>query len=100
MSDGGWGRGPVIDISGGRPQLRLPNLPRPPARLVRLALIGFAALVVLLTGYYQIEPDQVGVVQRLGAYVRTTEPGPHFKIPLGFETVTKVPVQRQLKTEF
>jgi modulator of FtsH protease HflK len=100
MSDSGRGRGPVIDISGGRPQIRLPSFPRPPAHFVRIALIGFVVLAVLLTGYYQIEPDQVGVVQRLGAYVRTTEPGPHFKIPLGFETVTKVPVQRQLKTEF
>jgi membrane protease subunit HflK len=31
--------------------------------------------------------------------VRTTEPGPHLKIPLA-ETVIKVPVQRQLKMEF
>jgi len=100
MSDGGWGRGPVIDMSSGRPQIRMPQFPRPPVQLLRLALIGIALLTFLLTGYYQIEPDQVGVVQRLGRYVRTTEPGPHFKIPFGVETVTKVPVQRQLKAEF
>src|SRR5262249_38390133 len=52
------------------------------------------------TGYYQIEPDEVGVVQRFGKYVRTTDPGPHMKIPFGIEIVTKVPVQRQLKEEF
>lgn len=100
MSDSGWGRGPVIDISSGRPVLRMPNFPRPPAGLIRIGLIGLAVLMVLLTGYYQIEPDQVGVVQRLGAYVRTTDPGPHFKIPFGIETVRKVPVQRQLKMEY
>jgi membrane protease subunit HflK len=59
-----------------------------------------ALLVVLLTTYYQVEPDEVGVVQRFGAYVRTTEPGPHFRLPFWIETVTKVPVQRQLKIEF
>jgi membrane protease subunit HflK len=42
----------------------------------------------------------VAVVQRFGAYVRTEDPGLHVKIPLFIETVTKVPVQRQLKTEF
>jgi membrane protease subunit HflK len=41
----------------------------------------------------------VAIVQRFGRYVRTTDPGPHLKIPL-IETVTIVPVQRQLKAEF
>jgi modulator of FtsH protease HflK len=100
MSDSGWGRGPVIDISSGRPVLRMPNFPRPPAGLLRIGLIGLAVLIVLLTGYYQVEPDQVGVVQRLGAYVREAGPGPHFKIPFGIERVTKVPVLRQLKMEY
>ena len=100
MSESGWGRGPVIDISGGKPVFRMPGFPRPPGGAIRIALVGVAVLLLLLTGYYQIEPDQVGVVQRLGAYVRETGPGPHFKIPFGIETVTKVPVQRQLKMEF
>src|SRR5262249_861423 len=52
------------------------------------------------TSYYQIEPDEVGVVQRFGRFVRTSDPGPHLKLPFGLETVTKVPVQRQLKEEF
>jgi len=62
------------------------------------AIVGL--LILLFTGYYQIEPDAVGVVQRFGKYVRTTEPGPHLKIPFGIERVTKVPIQRQLKEEF
>jgi membrane protease subunit HflK len=32
--------------------------------------------------------------------VRSTDPGLHFKIPLGIEQVRKVPIQRQLKEEF
>ena len=95
-----WGQGPIIDISGGRPVLKMPSFGGPQARLVRLALIVLAVLVLILTGYYQIEPEEVGVVQRFGRYVRTTDPGPHFKVPFGVETVTKVPVQSQLKQEF
>ncbi len=65
------------------------------------AVAGLILLLVLVfTTYYQVEPDEVGVVQRFGAYVRTTEPGPHFRLPFWIETVTKVPVQRQLKMEF
>ena len=53
-----------------------------------------------MTGYYQVEPDEVAVVQRFGKFERTTGPGPHFKVPFGVEQITKVPVQRQLKMEF
>ena len=62
--------------------------------------ILLAAVIAFLTSWYQIEPDEVGVVQRFGAYDRTTDPGLHMKIPLFVETVTKVPVRRQLKMEF
>jgi membrane protease subunit HflK len=67
---------------------------------------GFTLLAVVLvvlglsTSYYQVEPDEVGVVRRFGRYSHTTEPGPYFRIPFGIDRVTKVPVQRQLKLEF
>ena len=91
------------DDAGGR--FRRPSLPfdRWARSLPRLLLAGGAlvlGLVAVLTTYYQVEPDEVGVVQRFGAYVRTSEPGPHLKFPLFVETVTKVPVLRQLKMEF
>jgi membrane protease subunit HflK len=90
-----WGQGPVIDIGG--PRIQMPRLP---LGALRLAVPILIALFLLLTSYYQIEPEAVGVVQRFGAYVRTTGPGPHLKLPFGVESVTKVPVQRQLKMEF
>ncbi len=97
MARGGWGQGP-IDINP--ENIRMPSIPKPPKGSLQVGLVVVAVLILLFTGYYQVEPDEVGVVQRFGAYVRTTDPGPHLKIPFGVETVTKVPVQRQLKQEF
>jgi modulator of FtsH protease HflK len=92
-----WNAGPIIDIGGG-------GGPRIPAffrlSVLRWVLAVAAFLLLLLTGYYQVEPDEVGVVQRFGRFVRTSDPGPHLKLPFGVETVTKVPVQRTLKMEF
>jgi membrane protease subunit HflK len=60
---------------------------------------GLVVLVMLVTTLYQVQPEEVGVVVRLGKYVRTTEPGLRAKIPF-VEQVSKIPVQRQLKEEF
>lgn len=95
----GWGQG-LVGSGGAGPQIHIPNMPRLPARAIRALVIGVLVILFVFTSYYQIEPDEVGVVQRFGKHVRTTDPGPHFKLPLGIERVTKVPVQRQLKEEF
>jgi modulator of FtsH protease HflK len=68
--------------------------------LIWKAGLALALLLVFLTTYYQVEPDEVGVVTRFSKFVRTTGPGPHLRLPLGIERVQKVPVQRQLKQEF
>jgi membrane protease subunit HflK len=73
----------------------MPEVPR----AAFAALVAIAALVVVMATYYQVEPDEVAVVQRFGAFVRTTGPGPHLQFPF-IESVTKVPVERQLKMEF
>jgi len=98
MARGDWTRGPV-DPDGPNILTRLPPMPRVPGSTIRLWMAIAAVAVLVFAGYYQVEPDEVGVVQRFGAYVRTTEPGPHVKFPF-VEAVTKVPVQRQLKMEF
>lgn len=50
-----------------------------------IALI--ALLLWLGSGIYLVQPDEVGVVKRFGAYNRTTEPGPHYRFPYPFESV-------------
>ena len=90
-----WTQGPFE-----RGGFRIPPIGRPPAATLRAIVFGLLGLMLLLTSYYQVEPAEVGVVQRFGRFVRTTDPGPHLKMPFGVETVTKVPVQRQLNMEF
>jgi membrane protease subunit HflK len=86
-----------FDLGGRR--FQPPRIPPLQGKNLRTAAAAAAVLILLLASYYQVEPDEVGVIQRFGAYVRTTDPGPHLRIPF-VETVTKVPVQRQLKMEF
>jgi len=61
-------------------------------------------LIVLVylgsSAFYTVAVDEVGVVQRFGRYVRTVEPGLHFKLPTGIEKVTKVRVRFVYKEEF
>jgi membrane protease subunit HflK len=64
--------------------------------LAILALIGLGAW----TSYYTVPSDSVAVVQRFGKYLKDVPPGLHFKLPLGIDAATIVPVKRQLKQEF
>ncbi len=69
-------------------------------RLILYVVGGIIGLWLLFSAFYTVEADEVGVIQRFGAYTRTTEPGLHLKLPLGIETVKKVKVQRVFKEEF
>ena len=70
----------------------------------RFTTIGFFAILVVLlwlaTGIYQVNQDQVGVVQRFGKYSRTEGPGLQWKLPSGIENVSKVATQRIYQEEF
>lgn len=67
-----------------------------------LWLLLVAALIVA-AGYasvYTVAPEETGVVQRFGRFVRVTGPGLHFKLPFGIETVSKVKTGRNFQMEF
>ena len=70
---------------------------------LRGVIVFVVILLVVLgawTAYYTIPSDSVAVVQRFGKYIKNVPPGLHFKLPLGIDTATIVPVKRQLKQEF
>jgi membrane protease subunit HflK len=76
------------------------KMPKISKSVLQWVVIGIVAIVLLYGSVYQISPEEMGVILRFGKYARTTEPGLHFKLPLGIETMTRVPVQRQLKLEY
>lgn len=75
------------------------RLPKIKPGIIKLGIIGLVILIVLFSSFYQISPEEMGVILRFGKFVRTTDPGLHLKLP-GIEQLMKVPVQRQLKVEF
>ena len=52
------------------------------------------------TAFYTVPSNSVAVVQRFGKYLKEVQPGLNFKLPLGVDVATIVPVKRQLKQEF
>lgn len=79
--------------------LRNLQFPKVPKNAI-IAVLAFLVLLLVATStWYQVQPEEVAVVLRFGKFVRTSDPGLHFKLPM-VETVYKVPIQRQLKEEF
>jgi membrane protease subunit HflK len=65
------------------------------------AVLAVVILALAVAGsIYAVGPDEVGVVQRFGRYVRSTEPGLHFKLPFGIEKATPIKVKKIFKEEF
>jgi membrane protease subunit HflK len=64
--------------------------------LLLVALIVAAAYASI----YTVGPEETGVVQRFGRYVRISDPGLHFKLPFRIETVRKVKTGRNFQMEF
>jgi membrane protease subunit HflK len=63
-------------------------------------IVGGVVVIILLgMSFYQIRPEEVGVITRFGKYVRKEEPGLHAKFPV-IERLYKVAVERQQKEEF
>jgi len=67
---------------------------------LRWIIVGLICIVLVFTSWFTIDPEEVGVILRLGKYSHTVTPGLHFKIPFNIDSVYKVPVERQLKVEF
>jgi len=63
--------------------------------------IAIAVIVVLwlASGFYRVQPDEVGVVLRFGAYDRMTQPGLNYHLPIPIESALTPSVTRVNRTE-
>jgi len=68
----------------------------------RLAIIiGTAFLAwAAFSSFYTVQPEERAVVKRFGRVIGITDPGLHFKLPLGLDRVQLVATERVLKQEF
>jgi membrane protease subunit HflK len=96
-SKGPWGSGP--QSSGPTPPDLEELLRRSQDKLRRVlpggnlggrgfALIALGAVVLwCLSGFFRVEPDEVGVIMRFGREVREVQPGLNYHLPYPVETV-------------
>lgn len=75
-------------------------IPKFPKKRIITGLVIVLILIFFATGLYTVNPEEVGVIQRFGKYITTTNPGLHFKIPFGVDVLTKVKVTHVFKEEF
>ncbi len=82
-----------------RKNVQLADISVAPRQLI-LGVVAAFILFLTFTSYYTVSAESVGIVQRFGNYHSSVNPGLHFKIPFGVDTVIEVPIKRQLKEEF
>ena len=90
--NGGGGGGAGGPPGGGVPSFR-------PAAM----LIAFGILLVVwgvLSSFYTVQPEERAVVKRFGKVRGIADPGLHFKLPFGVDSVQPVATERVLKQEF
>ena len=96
-SKGPWGSGP--QPSGGRTPPDLEDLLRRSQDKLRsvlpggnlggrgFALIALGAIVLwCVSGFFRVEPDELGVVLRFGQYIREVQPGLNYHLPYPVES--------------
>src|SRR5260370_13245913 len=60
-----------------------------------IALIALVAVVVWgFSGFFRVDPDELGVVLRFGKYVRDAQPGLNFHLPYPIESALTPKVTR------
>lgn len=82
------------------PELQDLRIPHIPTRLIASIAAVLLLLVLAWTSCYTVQAESEGVVLRFGKFLKTVEPGLHFKLPFGIDRVAVLPTRRQLKLEF
>jgi modulator of FtsH protease HflK len=79
-----------IDLSEfGGPKLQIKGL--------RWIVAGIFGVLFLFTLFFSVATEEVGVIQRFGAYNRTVPPGLHIKLPSALKPSRKFPLSGSLK---
>jgi modulator of FtsH protease HflK len=86
-------------VRRGQDRIRQTILGGGPRRVFLIAALVLAGWAVW-SAFYTVPSDSVAIIQRFGKYLTDVPPGLHFKLPLGIDVATLVPVKRQLKQEF
>ncbi|MCH9799822.1 MAG: FtsH protease activity modulator HflK [Betaproteobacteria bacterium] len=77
----------------------IPPSTNEPINLPILPIIVVILLAWLATGFYIVDQGSLGVKQRFGQYVESTEPGPRWHWPYPIETVTVVNMEQVRRLE-
>jgi membrane protease subunit HflK len=98
----------MSDIPQSPNDISLPVQPAPEgsrfgkAHHILLAFLGLAALIWLLSGIYQVNNDQVAIIERLGTYVmdndghaHQVERGLHYALPWPIDRILKISTKQQ-----
>ena len=68
------------------------------------AIVGLLLILLVVSGllsaFYQVDTEEMGVILRLGKYSGVTNPGLHVKLPFGIDKVFLVKTERVMKEEF
>src|SRR5438045_7291974 len=103
---GPWGSGPQCGGGGGSPPDLEELLRRSQDKLRTvlpggnlggkgISLIALAAIVIWgFSGFFRVDPDELGVVMRFGQYVRDAKPGLSYHLPYPVESVLTPKVTR------
>ncbi|MDG1820846.1 MAG: FtsH protease activity modulator HflK [Methylophilaceae bacterium] len=70
-----------------------------PIDLPVIPIILLVIVIWLASGFYIVDQGSLGVKQRFGAYVESTEPGPRWHWPFPIETVTVVNMEQVRRLE-
>jgi len=107
---GPWGSGPQQSGGGSRPPDLEEILRRSQDRLRSflpgnlggrgIALIALVVVVLWgFSGFFRVEPDELGVVLRFGKFTREVQPGLNYHLPYPIETALTPPALRVNKTD-
>jgi len=94
------GQGPSLDEAAAKFKEKMKGFKPGGGKALGWLVLLVVAVFLASSAYYTIEPEETGVVQRFGRYVRQTGPGLHFKLPFNIEKVQKIKTGRVLKEEF